>query len=315
MAQMEEDARALDKAMRGWRKDNDTIMRIVLSASLDPQQSEQLQETYKQIFNCDLVKDLKWTTSGLFKKAIHALMLGPVWLDISRILKMPHSPIPTYQPYAETIFYRTTAQLDAIKDTYLKERGVPVKDHIVISSKRTRQLLEIYLETRRPDDGSDAADMVGIEADARTLHDLIPCEGKEAEFSALLARCSHQRLVAVSDAFRSIYAVSIEDYIKDKIEGHFQQVLVWLLTWARDPGEYGACVLRKIFPWGHSTHINTDERNVLHTFLWCHWNRSVFEAGKAKLEAEGFEFRANLEKRLPKGPFKELVFRIYDGLV
>ncbi|KAL5366244.1 hypothetical protein BJX96DRAFT_169774 [Aspergillus floccosus] len=272
MVRFEEDARALEKAMRGWRKDNDTIMRIVLSISLVPQHSVLLQATYKQVFNRDLVKDLRWTTSGMFKKAIEALMLGPVWLNLNRLLKaFPYSPIPSYQPYAEVIFYRTTAQLEAFKETYLHRCSYPIKEHIDISSKRTRQLPQLYVEPSRPDNGSDAVDAKGIDVDARELYDTLPHQGKDAEVSAMVARCSHQRLVAISDAFRSIYVLSLEDYIKEKLSGDFQTTLTWLLTWARDPGEY----------------------------------RALFEAGKAKLDAEGFDFH----------PFRELVYRIYDGLV
>lgn len=315
LAQVEEDARALDKAMSGWRKDNVTITRIVLSTCLIPGRSELLQETTKQIYRYDLVKTLKWTTTGLFKKAIVALMLGPVWNDINRLRRIILSAdAPRHRLCAEVIFYRTTAQLAKIKETHQDRYRSPVEDFINCYQKRTRQLLRLYMETARPDDGSDIRDTEGIEADARTLHDTIPHKGKEAEFSALLVRCSHQRLVAISDEFRSIYAVALEDYIKEHISGDFQNTLQWLLSWARDPAEYGACILRKLFP-SEFTDLMNDERLVIDTFVWCHWNRPVFEAGKEKLDAEGFNLRAKLEKRVVKGPFRDLILRIYDGLI
>lgn len=315
LAQVEEDARALDKAMKGWRKDNDTIMRIVLSTSLIPGRSELLQETSKQSYRYDLVRMLKWTTSGIFKKAMEALMLGPVWLDMKRLRKnTPYTNTPIYQTSAEVILYRTTAQLAAIKEMHQEEYHHSVQDFINFYTKRTRQLLRLYIETDRVDDGSDVRDTKGIEADARTLHDTIPLKGKEAEFSALLARCSHRKLVAIDDEFRSIYALSLEDYITENISGDFQQALKLLFAWAKDPGEYAACVLRKLFPTKHVHRMN-DELTMVHTFLWCHWNRRAFEAGKEKLDAEGFNLRPRLEKHLLKGPFRDLVFRIYDGLI
>lgn len=124
----------------------------------------------------------------------------------------------------------------------------------------------------------------------------------------ILARSSRARLIAIMDMFEEIYHISLIDYIKQKVKDGFQMTLVYLLSWSENLVQYGRDVLAKLWhikPPGGSLYMMV----VIHTIIWAHENRALFEAGEMRLRYTGSDFRVHLKGALLGDSFEELALK------
>jgi hypothetical protein len=314
-----QDAKSLRDATKSMDTDNVTLNRIISRTSLNPQRMILLQETYTQLFNRDLKSDIRgYMPSSLkdasFKDAIIGMIKGPIWVDVKR-LHNPHAlpPVTAKQVFMEIILFRPNSQLQAIKQMYdrLYPR-TPLEKHIKISCPgKTGQLLAMCLETTRNEDGSDTryADMV--RADTRRLHQGIwQHDADMDEVIEIFARSSREKIFSMMEQFEFIYPLTMTAYIEDRLKDDFRDTLLVLLSWAEDPVQYSRDTLFKLF------HIQPghyrDMPTLTHTMLWAHWNRTMFEVGKMRLQYTGYRLRERLEKGLSKSSYQKLMLTICE---
>lgn len=274
-----------------------------------------LQETYTQLFNSDLEDDVSRYTSSVFKQAILGLIRGPIRLDVDRIhSNMALPPITVQQIFIEIILSRPSSRLKAIQEMYdqMHTRSLvhSIKSHC---PGRTGQFLVMYLETARPEDGADALDVEGIQADVRYLHEGIWLNGKNMDqVSALFARSSQERLSAIIDTFEARYRISLKEFVSSKIEGDYQEALLSLLSWTDDPMKFTRDVLIKLWPI-YKDRPGRDTWTITHTLIWGHFNQTLFRVGKMRLRYSGYFLRDELERGLFDDSYRKLMLRICDA--
>ncbi|KAJ6079654.1 hypothetical protein N7467_009407 [Penicillium canescens] len=311
-----DDARALRNALSGFRRDKKALIRIIPVASSDSNRMALVQETYTRLFHRVLEEDIRGHSPlySFFTSAILGMTKGQIWMDVEHLQQMycgwPEALI--LQSFSEIIFYRPRAMLQAIEELYNQKHSKPLVDFVKLLCKGgAAQLFARCLETVRCEDGTDALDTQQIRVDVQQLHQGIRQQGENMSFSLdILARSSRERLIAIMDVFEEIYSVSLVDYIKQKVTDGFQMTLVYLLSWSEDPVQYARDVLAKLW---HVKPRSLYMVSVLHTMIWAHGNRALFEAGKMRLRYTKSDLREHLKDALVGDSFEELVLKIHDG--
>jgi hypothetical protein len=310
------DAKALREATSGIRTDKKTLIRIIPAASLHPRHMALLQQTYTQLYQRDLEDDIRGHIPSDFKDTILGMIRGPVWSDVKRLDELILEPLEAKRVFAfcEIIFYRTPANLQAIKQLYEQKNSEPLAEYVRHRCYgHTAELLVKYLDTSRCEDGTDVLDTASIRADTQRLHQGIWRQGKEdIEYvSNILASSSRERLIALLDEFEAVYHVNLRKYAKEKTTDTLQLALRLLLAWAEDPIQFARDCLVKLLPVENRM---AERSTITHTMVWAHWNRTMFEAGKMRLRyTTSTDVRRELEKGLHDDSYRELILKIYDA--
>ncbi|KAJ5180110.1 hypothetical protein N7492_003320 [Penicillium capsulatum] len=145
------------------------------------------------------------------------------------------------------------------------------------------------------------------------LHKRIWLNGKNMDdVSAICARSSPERLAAVIDAFEARYLVSLQEFVKSKIDGDYQETISSLLSWTDDPMKFTRDVLIKLWPI-YKDRPGRDTWTITHTLIWGHFNPTLFRVGKMRLRYSGYFLRDELERGLFDNSYRKLMLRLCDG--
>lgn len=311
-----DDACAIRDATRGFKNDKKALIRIIPTMSLDSDRMALLRENYMQLYHRGPEDDIGGygPLQTFFTDVILGMINGQVWMDVEHLHKINPgwSEGLINQSFGEIIFYRPQAKLQAIKEMYDQKHSSSLTDFVKLRCKGgAEHLFTRCLETVRCEDGTDALDTQRIRVDVQQLHQGLWEQGKSTSTALdILAQSSREKIIAIMDEFGEKYKISLVNYIKEKVTGGFQITLIHLLEWSEDPVQYSRDVLAKLW---HIKHSTVYLLVVIHTMVWAHWNRALFESGKMRLRYTGSDLKAHLKGALHKDSFEDLLLKIHDG--
>ena len=126
--QVDADAAALRKAMKGLGTDEKAIIQIV--ANRTNAQRQAMIVSFKRQFNRDLIKDLKSELSGKFEDAIIALFEDPITYDCKSLFQAMKGAGTNEDTLIEILSTRPNYYINQIKQRYQQLYNVPLEKRL-----------------------------------------------------------------------------------------------------------------------------------------------------------------------------------------
>ena len=115
-ANIEEDAKALRKAMKGLGTDEDTIIKIVANRTYP--QRKAIFDSFRQQFDRDLIADLKSELGGKLEDVVIGLFTEPVEYDVIQLNKAMKGAGTDEDTLMEILATRPNWYIQRIKQIY-----------------------------------------------------------------------------------------------------------------------------------------------------------------------------------------------------
>ncbi|XP_055328859.1 annexin A4-like [Paramacrobiotus metropolitanus] len=270
----EDDAKALQKAMKGFGTDEKAIINLLTKRT--NQQRQIIAEAYQTLFNKDLAKDLKSELSGTLSDVVVGLMQSPEVFDAHEIHKAISGLGTDEETLVEILCSRTNAELYAIKLTYQKLFNKDVeKDISGDTSGYFRRLL--LAEFQIPRNETDEIFLYQSYHEALALWETGPKKWPQDEaFSIpIFTRRSHAHLRHVFDEYKAICGLDIEKDVTNELSGDVADYFLAIIKLTRNPPAYFAERLYKAMKG-----LGTTERTVVRILV----SRSEKDLGNIKSE-------------------------------
>ena len=236
---IEEDAAALRKAMKGLGTDEDAIIKIV--ANRTNAQRQKIKESFKNQFNRDLIKDLKSELRGKLEDAMIALFTEPIEYDCDQLKKAMKGAGTNEDTLIEIIATRPNSHIQQIhkkyREMFNKELISDIHDEL---SGELRDLMTSLLQGAR-DDQSKFDEKSCIEK-AEKLYKA--GEGKigtnEQIFYDILIKSSPNEIIAINNEYSKISKKNLIQAIDGEFSGKIKKLLKTAVYGIVNPSEYFA---------------------------------------------------------------------------
>ena len=241
---IEEDAAALRKAMKGLGTDEDAIIKIV--ANRTNGQRQKIKESFKNQFNRDLIKDLKSELRGKLEDAMIALFTEPIEYDCDQLKKAMKGAGTNEDTLIEIIATRPNSHIQQIhkkyREMFNKELISDIHDEL---SGELRDLMTSLLQGAR-DDQSKFDEKSCIEK-AEKLYKA--GEGKigtnEQIFYDILIKSSPNEIIAINNEYSKISKKNLIQAIDSEFSGKIKKLLKTAVYGIVNPSEYFATRVRE----------------------------------------------------------------------
>ncbi len=241
---IEEDAAALRKAMKGLGTDEDAIIKIV--ANRTNAQRQKIKESFKNQFNRDLIKDLKSELRGKLEDAMIALFTEPIEYDCDQLKKAMKGAGTNEDTLIEIIATRPNSHIQQIhkkyREMFNKELISDIHDEL---SGELRDLMTSLLQGAR-DDQSKFDEKSCIEK-AEKLYKA--GEGKigtnEQIFYDILIKSSPNEIIAINNEYCKISKKNLIQAIDSEFSGKIKKLLKTAVYGIVNPSEYFATRVRE----------------------------------------------------------------------
>ena len=241
---IEEDAAALRKAMKGLGTDEDAIIKIV--ANRTNAQRQKIKESFKNQFNRDLIKDLKSELRGKLEDAMIALFTEPIEYDCDQLKKAMKGAGTNEDTLIEIIATRPNSHIQQIhkkyREMFNKELISDIHDEL---SGELRDLMTSLLQGAR-DDQSKFDEKSCIEK-AEKLYKA--GEGKigtnEQIFYDILIKSSPNEIIAINNEYCKISKKNLIQAIDGEFSGKIKKLLKTAVYGIVNPSEYFATRVRE----------------------------------------------------------------------
>jgi annexin A7/11 len=241
---IEEDAAALRKAMKGLGTDEDAIIKIV--ANRTNAQRQKIKESFKNQFNRDLIKDLKSELRGKLEDAMIALFTEPIEYDCDQLKKAMKGAGTNEDTLIEIIATRPNSHIQQIhkkyREMFNKELISDIHDEL---SGELRDLMTSLLQGAR-DDQSKFDEKSCIEK-AEKLYKA--GEGKigtnEQIFYDILIKSSPNEIIAINNEYSKISKKNLIQAIDSEFSGKIKKLLKTAVYGIVNPSDYFATRVRE----------------------------------------------------------------------
>ncbi|KAF2454003.1 hypothetical protein BDY21DRAFT_353799 [Lineolata rhizophorae] len=267
---MEGEAEALRKAMRGFGTDENALIRIL--SRPDPLQMATLRQTYDRRFARNLVQDLEKETSGWLRATLVALARGPLEQDVRQVFRAIDGAGTKESILNDVLLGRSNADLNAIKGEYARlYRGRSLEQDVFSDlSGKTEQLFRFVLAAQRAEDSAPLIPQQ-IEQDVTDLQratEGVKLGSDAATVCQILATRSDGQLRAISQTYMQRYHKPLERVIKSEMHGHMEDALLTMLGRAVDRVKFEADALEDSMKG-----MGTKDELLVNRVVRCHWNR------------------------------------------
>uniref|UniRef100_A0AAY4A810 Annexin n=1 Tax=Denticeps clupeoides TaxID=299321 RepID=A0AAY4A810_9TELE len=218
-----DDANALQKAMKGLGTDEDTIMKLLTARS--NVQRQQIKAAYKTLFGKDLVDHLKSELGGKFESLIVGLMTAPIAYDAELLRHAIKGAGTDEKVLIEILASRTPDQVKEIIATYKNMYDHDLEHDVTgDTGGHFRRMLVILLQASRQQGVQEGT----IESDAKAL--FAAGEQKfgtdEEQFITILGNRSAAHLQRVFAAYMKLSGFEIEESIQRETSGSLEKILL-----------------------------------------------------------------------------------------
>ncbi|XP_028831329.1 annexin A5-like [Denticeps clupeoides] len=235
-----DDANALQKAMKGLGTDEDTIMKLLTARS--NVQRQQIKAAYKTLFGKDLVDHLKSELGGKFESLIVGLMTAPIAYDAELLRHAIKGAGTDEKVLIEILASRTPDQVKEIIATYKNMYDHDLEHDVTgDTGGHFRRMLVILLQASRQQGVQEGT----IESDAKAL--FAAGEQKfgtdEEQFITILGNRSAAHLQRVFAAYMKLSGFEIEESIQRETSGSLEKILLAVVKCARSvPAYFAECL-------------------------------------------------------------------------
>ncbi|XP_036372574.1 annexin A5-like [Megalops cyprinoides] len=231
------DAEALYKAMKGLGTDEDAILQLLTARS--NAQRQQIKAAYKTLHGKDLVDDLKSELGGKFETLIVGLMTPPTEYDVTELRNAIKGAGTDEKVLIEILASRTPQQVREIIATYKKEYDDDLEEDVTgDTSGHFKRMMVVLLQASR----QQGVDEGKIDSDAQEL--FAAGEQKygtdEDKFITILGNRSATHLKKVFEEYMKLSGYEIEESIQRETSGSLRDLLLAVVKCARSVPAYFA---------------------------------------------------------------------------
>ena len=239
MGDIDKDAQALRKALKGAGTDEDTIIKII--ANRNNTQRQQLKQYYQQKFNKDLVFDLKSDLSGKFEDAVVALFDDPYVYDAKSLNKAMKGAGTDEDTCIEILCTRPNWYIKNIIIAYNNLFGKDlIKDVKSDFSGNLERLLVNILNCSRSENPNPNRQTVEQYAQQLIKGGIKKLGTDEKLFIDILTKCSTQELQLLSQVYEKQAGESLLKSIDKEFSGNLKKTLKTIIYANTIPSEYFA---------------------------------------------------------------------------
>lgn len=237
-----DDAQVIKNACRGLGTDEKSI--ITLLGHRKASQIKLIKQAYEEVYQEDLIKQLKCEISGDFEKAICQWVLDPVERDAILIHEALKKGKPDYNLVAEIVCIKSPEELLAVKRAYHKIYKHALEEDVAShTSGKIRKFLVGIVSTYKYH-GEEIDEIVAY-SDANTLHNEIQdVQSIHEEIIRIISTRSKQQLLATFNHFKDIHGNSISRALRSSPEHEFFQTVRVAIKCIKYPQKYFAKILR-----------------------------------------------------------------------
>ena len=225
MGDIDKDAEALRKALKGAGTDEDTIIKII--ANRNNTQRQQLKAYYQQKFNRDLVFDLKSDLSGKFEDAVVALFDDPYVYDAKSLNKAMKGAGTDEDTCIEILCTRPSYQLAQDKILFQQLYGKDLYNYVHSeTSGHFRQILLALLNCQRHD-FSYPINQQELQMEAQRLWQAGAARWgtDESVFTQIFATRSPCEIAQIAQFYRQIAGVDLYTSLQKEFSGNVEKLL------------------------------------------------------------------------------------------
>ena len=239
MGDIDKDAEALRKALKGAGTDEDTIIKII--ANRNNTQRQQLKQYYQQKFNKDLVFDLKSDLSGKFEDAVVALFDDPYVYDAKTLNKAMKGAGTDEDTCIEILCTRPNWYIKNIITAYNNLFGKDlIKDVKSDFSGNLEKLFVNILSCSRSENPKPNQQTIEQYAQQLIKGGIKKLGTDEKLFIDILTKCSTQELQLLSQVYEKQAGESLLKSIDKEFSGNLKKTLKTIIYANTIPSEYFA---------------------------------------------------------------------------
>uniref|UniRef100_A0AAY4A5D7 Annexin n=1 Tax=Denticeps clupeoides TaxID=299321 RepID=A0AAY4A5D7_9TELE len=230
-----DDANALQKAMKGLGTDEDTIMKLLTARS--NVQRQQIKAAYKTLFGKDLVDHLKSELGGKFESLIVGLMTAPIAYDAELLRHAIKGAGTDEKVLIEILASRTPDQVKEIIATYKNMYDHDLEHDVTgDTGGHFRRMLVILLQVRQ-----DIKLFCMFQALFAAGEQKFGTD--EEQFITILGNRSAAHLQRVFAAYMKLSGFEIEESIQRETSGSLEKILLAVVKCARSvPAYFAECL-------------------------------------------------------------------------
>ncbi|CAO2837368.1 unnamed protein product [Amaranthus hypochondriacus] len=240
-----DDAHVIKKACKGLGTDEKAI--ISLLGHRNACQIKLIKLAYQEVYQQDLIEQLKCEISGDFEKAICQWVLDPIERDAILIHEALDKGKPNYSLVVEIVSTKLPEELLTVKRAYHKVYKRALEEDVASHTNgKIRKFLVGIVSTYKYH--GDEIDEIIAHSDANILHDEI--QDKDSihdEIIRIISTRSKQQLLATFNHFKDIHGTSISRALRNSTnsqEHDFFQTLRVAIKCIVNPPKYFAKILR-----------------------------------------------------------------------
>ncbi|KAL9233575.1 hypothetical protein vseg_008555 [Gypsophila vaccaria] len=237
-----DDAQVIKKACLGLGTYDKAI--ISLLGHRNSSQLQLIRQAFQEVYQEDLIKQIKSETSGDYEKALTLWILAPVERDAVLAHDALKKVIPDYQVLLEVVCSKTPEELLQVKRAYHKiYRHALEEDVASHSTGKLRKFLVGVVGTYKYH--GDEVDEVAAFTDANILHDEIQ-DGASVheEIIRIISTRSKKQLLATFNHFKEIHGTSLSKALRVPSENEFFATVRVAIRAIKNPLKYFAKILR-----------------------------------------------------------------------
>uniref|UniRef100_A0A803KBT7 Annexin A10 n=1 Tax=Xenopus tropicalis TaxID=8364 RepID=A0A803KBT7_XENTR len=232
------DAQMIGGALQGFECDKDVLIDILTQRS--NAQRIMIAEAYGNMYGTDLLGVLKDNLDGHFKEVITGLMYAPPCFDAHDLWHAMKGPGTDENCLIDILALRSSAEIFQIKEAYVLQYNNNLDQDIYSeTSGHFRDALMNLVQGVREEGYADPAMAA---QDAMVLWEA--CQRRTGEhknmLQMILCNKSYQQLWLVFQEFQTISGQDIAAAISECFDGYFQQLLLAIVSAARDRPAYYA---------------------------------------------------------------------------
>ncbi|XP_075399664.1 annexin A3 [Tenrec ecaudatus] len=238
------DAKAIHKAIRGVGTDEERLINILTERSHT--QRQLIVKEYQEVYGKELKDDLKGDLSGNFEQIMVALVTPPAVFDAKQLKEAMKGPGTNEDVLIEILTTRTSRQIKEILQAYYSVYRKSLGDDISSETSGDFRKALLTLADGRRDDSLEV-DQHLAKKDAQILYDAGEKRWgtDEEKFIEVLCLRSFPQLKQTFEEYRNISQKDIEESIRGELSGHFEDLLLTIVSCARNTPAYFAARLHQ----------------------------------------------------------------------
>lgn len=262
------DVEALTKAMSGFKKDHNTVIRILAKQS--PAEMALLRNTYAQRNGgASLESKVDSYSRGHYGDVLIQLARGPLLADVHNVNRAIKGLGTKEDMLNDVLIGRSNADMHAIKagyqEVFHKSMESDVGDDL---SLKTKTMFQLIMRASRTEE-SAPYDPVQISRDVEAIYHATGAIStvQETVFTILTQRSDNQ-IRAIAVEYQNKYRTSLDKSIESKFSGHMQDALLLCVGRAVDRAKTDAYGLEETMKG-----LGTKDDLLVNRLVKIHWDK------------------------------------------